>query len=86
MIQLYHTIYFTPPHAIKYTSYYTNETKLYLTNNIFFLQLTSKYWNSLIDNYIDHNYKNKQIYFNCKTDYASMNGHIDVLEWFKKWI
>ena len=60
-----------------------DELVLKLTNDIFFLRLTSKYWKNIIDNYIEHNYKNSVVRFVDKIVYASSNGHVNILEWFK---
>ena len=49
----------------------------------FILRLTSKCWKNIIDNYIAHNYKNSVVRFVDKIVYASSNGHVNVLKWFK---
>ena len=59
------------------------DRRYFLTNDIFFLQLTSKYWNNLITNYIDENYKNIRVRFSNRIEYAAVKGHVNVLEWFK---
>jgi hypothetical protein len=59
---------------------------LYLTNDIFLLSLTSKYWNKIINDYIDE-YKKihtiEETKFINMTAEASKYGYINVLEWFK---
>ena len=47
-----------------------NMTKIkYLTNDTYFLRLTSKKWNILINKYIKHYYKNTILYFYNKINY-----------------
>ena len=51
----------------------------YITNDIIFLDLTSKNWNQLIKKYKN----NKSVKFVNKIEYASENGHANVLEWLQ---
>jgi ankyrin repeat protein len=57
--------------------------ELILTNDIYFLNLSSKYLNTTIQKYLKKYYNCYKIkYFNF-IHWASKNGHINVLEWLK---
>ena len=57
--------------------------KLILTNDIYFLNLTSKYLNMTIQKYLKKYYNIYTIKYCNLIHYASEKGHINVLEWFK---
>jgi len=57
--------------------------ELTLTNDIYFLNLSSKYLNITIQKYLKKYYNCYKIkYFNF-INFACKNGHINILEWFK---
>ena len=57
--------------------------RLILTNDILLLQVTSKYWKNLINYHIGKKYNNRIVKITNKIRYASGNGDVNVLEWFK---
>ena len=60
----------------------TPPVTLILTNDILLLKLTSKYCHYMINKYID-NYKNARVRCKSQIKYASVSGHVSVLDWFK---